>query len=196
MEIYNKLKTPPQDVLKKIEGGRLKGKFDISPQWRIEILTEVFGAIGFGWKYEITEIAYPEGSDGQTACMVQINLYVKHNNVWSDAIPGQGGSMFIQKERDGLYTNDEAEKMAVTDAIGVAAKQLGVAADVYRGFFDTKYATSKEPAKPEQKEELTPTHARWRDAVKHMAKGGDINAILKTYTISTENLKVLKDVKI
>jgi hypothetical protein len=41
--------------------------------------------------------------------------------------------MYIAKEKSGLRTNDEAPKMAVTDALSVACKMLGVGADIYRG---------------------------------------------------------------
>jgi len=44
-------------------------------------------------------------------------------------------------EKNGYYVSDEADKMALTDAMGVAMKALGVAADVYweKGQFDSKY---------------------------------------------------------
>ena len=63
---------------------------------------------------------------------------------WSDAIPGTGGSSLVAMERSGAYVSDEAYKMALTDALSVAMKSLGVAADVYYskdkvGQFDTKY---------------------------------------------------------
>ena len=36
MEIYEKLQTPPNDALKPIGFGNLKGKSDINPRWRYE----------------------------------------------------------------------------------------------------------------------------------------------------------------
>ena len=36
---YIAVKSVPQSALKPIEFGKLKGKYDISPQWRWEILT-------------------------------------------------------------------------------------------------------------------------------------------------------------
>ena len=41
LELYNKLKSVPQEYLKTIQAGRLKGMSDIKPQWRIQQLTEV-----------------------------------------------------------------------------------------------------------------------------------------------------------
>ena len=57
--------------------------------------------------------------------------------------------MLISKEKGSLATNDEAYKMALTDAISVAAKALGVAADVYWSNDPTKYSTTpNSPAPP------------------------------------------------
>ncbi len=149
MERWDKLKNVPIEVKKKITGGRLKGMTDIKPQWRLQILTEIYGSIGFGWKFEVTKQWIEEGSNNQKVAFTNINLFVKVDDVWSDAIFGTGGSSFIAKETSGLHTSDECYKMSLTDAVSVAAKSLGVASDVYMGLSDSKY----EAAKPKAKEE-------------------------------------------
>lgn len=139
-EIYNKLKQAPAWALRPIQAGRLKGKTDINPQWRYEALTSVFGTCGQGWKYEVLDFQTIPSTNGEIAAFARINLYVKIDGVWSDPIPGVGGSMFVEQEKNGLHTNDECYKMAVTDALSVATKMLGMAADVYKGLWDgTKY---------------------------------------------------------
>lgn len=45
-ERYIKVSTPPEDALKPIVAGNLKGKTDISPQWKIEAMTETYGMCG------------------------------------------------------------------------------------------------------------------------------------------------------
>lgn len=140
MEVWDKLKTPPGEALKKIQGGRLKGMSDINPQWRYEIMTETFGSCGVGWKYEIVRTWTEPGSEGQIIQFAEIYLFTKQGEDWSSPVPGIGGSMLIEMETKGLHTSDEALKMAVTDALSVAMKMIGVAADVYRGFTDnSKY---------------------------------------------------------
>ena len=100
MKLWDEVRQPPANVLRPIQGGRLKGKSDISPQWRYEELTKHFGMIGFGWKYEQAgEPKFVNGSDNQIAVFVNINLFVKVDDKWSDPIPGSGGSMFIEKEK-------------------------------------------------------------------------------------------------
>ena len=139
LRYWDKLHKPPEWALKKITGGRLSGKTDINPQWRYHALTELFGPCGMGWKYTIDELWSVEANEGQMFAFARISLYVK-NGEWSEPIPGIGGSMLIEKEKGGLHANDEGYKMAITDALSTAFKMLGVAADVYMGLFDGKYA--------------------------------------------------------
>ena len=47
--------------------------------------------------------------------------------------------MLVASETKGLYVNDECYKMALTDAISVACKALGMGADVYWNKDTTKY---------------------------------------------------------
>ena len=139
LKLYNKYRAVPGEALKPIVGGRLKGMSDINPMWRIKALTEEFGMCGVGWFYEVVEQRLEQASDNQIAAFVTINLFVKVDGEWSKPIVGLGGSSFIAKETKGLYTNDECFKMALTDAIGIACKALGFAANVYFEKDRTKY---------------------------------------------------------
>lgn len=150
LELYNKVRAAPEEAKKTISAGRLKGFTDINPMWRIKVLTEQFGLCGIGWKYEIADKRVEHGANGEIAVFVDINLYIKMEGEWSDAIQGTGGSMLVTKEKSGLYTSDECFKMATTDALSVACKNLGVGADVYFERDTSKYDKPEQPA-PEQK---------------------------------------------
>lgn len=139
LKIYNAVRQVPENAKKPIRGGRLSGMTDINPMWRIKTLTEQFGVCGIGWKYVITDKRLEQGANGEIAAFVDIDLYVKVDGEWSEPIPGTGGSSFVAKERNGMYTSDECFKMALTDALSVACKALGFAADVYWEKDRTKY---------------------------------------------------------
>lgn len=130
LDIYNRARTVPETAKKQIQAGKLKGFTDINPMWRIKALTEIFGPCGIGWKAVITR-QWLETYESTVCAFCDIDLYVKQDGVWSDAIPGTGGSKFVSQTRNGADVSDECFKMAFTDAISVAAKMLGVAADVY-----------------------------------------------------------------
>lgn len=149
MKLWDAVKQPPPEVLKKILGGRLSGMTDIKPQWRYEKATEQFGPCGFGWKYTVDKKWLEPGANEEVVAFADISLYVKIDDQWSEAIPGHGGSKFIAREKintpdERLYTSDEAYKMAVTDALSVSFKQLGFGADVHMGRWDgSKYSLSE-----------------------------------------------------
>ena len=158
---YKSLSRPPARALKTINDGRLKGKSDINPQWRYEVMTEKFGLIGFGWKYEVQRLWTEPGAQGEVIAFAQIAVFVKVGDEWSEPIIGVGGSKLIASEHSGLHTNDEGYKMAVTDAFSTSLKMLGVAADIYAGLWDgSKYidqpaqpaSKPAQPAKPAQKQ--------------------------------------------
>lgn len=148
LSIYNAVKEVPEKAKKPIKGGRLNGYTDINPMWRIKTLTEQFGVCGYGWYYEILEQRLEQGAKDEIAAFVTINLYVKIGDEWSKPIQGIGGNKFIALEKNGLYTSDECFKMALTDALSVACKALGIGADVYWNEEKTKYDEQNQTKKP------------------------------------------------
>jgi hypothetical protein len=132
-EIWDKLKTPPQDALRTIKAGRLKGMSDISPQWRYEIMTDVFGPCGIGWSVNIERLWTEQGFGGQVLVFAHVSVTYKNGDEWSQPVHGVGGSFLVKLEKKGPYASDECYKMAITDATGTALKMIGVAADVYAG---------------------------------------------------------------
>jgi len=133
LKYWDQCKTPPDAVLKPIEAGRLKGKTDIKPQWRMLVMTEMFGPVGQGWWYVIKSQRELPVDDGQIALFIEIDLFVKYGEKTSQAIPSIGCALLVEKESRGLYLNKNACKSALTDALGAAMKAIGVAADVYMG---------------------------------------------------------------
>jgi len=142
-EMYKRFENPPEDALKEIGAGRLKGMTDINPQWRIECLTELFGLCGQGWYTKITEQKIVDGADGEKVAITNIELYYLTDNGWSMPIQATGGSKLVANEKSGAYTSDEAFKMAYTDALSVACKMIGIAGKIYRGQYNTKYQADR-----------------------------------------------------
>lgn len=161
MEIYNKLSQPPKSALREIKDGNLKGKTDINPQWRYKAMTEIFGMVGTGWKYEIQKLWTEPGAKEEVLAFAQVAVYVKDPDTqeWSDPIIGIGGSKLINNFSTGIKSNDEGYKMAVTDAFSTSLKMLGVAAAIYEGKWDgSKYveiATTQNVEKTPQKQQAT-----------------------------------------
>ena len=215
LSIYERVRSVPTEAKKAIEAGRLKGKSDINPMWRIKKLTEVFGPVGFGWYTEVVKTWTEVDENSDVAVFVDINLFVKKDGEWSKPIYGNGGNKLISHERkyeSGTqvlvpYLDDDAYKKAYTDAISVAAKALGVGADVYFEKDVTKYDTAlsqSEPVQaqvagtpvPEVKPTLSPSVKTWKQAIAFTASQKDsienLSARLKAkYTITDEHLDLL-----
>lgn len=143
IEIYKSLSRPPATALRQITAGNLKGKTDINPQWRYEAMTEKFGLVGIGWKYEIQKLWTENGAKGEVLAFAQVAVFIRKADTkeWSDPIVGIGGSKLVNAfNAAGIQSNDECYKMAVTDAFSTSLKMLGVAADIYAGRWDgSKY---------------------------------------------------------
>lgn len=149
ISIYESLSRPPKDALKEIGGGKLKGMTDINPQWRYKVMTEKFGLIGVGWKYEVQKLWTEQGAGGEVLAFAQVAVFVKDGENWSDPIEGIGGSKLVALEKERPVSNDEGYKMAVTDAFSTALKMLGVAADIYAGRWDgSKYRDTPDQLPP------------------------------------------------
>lgn len=162
MTLYNAVRTPPPEALKAITGGRLKGMTDINPMWRIKTMTEQFGPCGDGWWYTIDNLWTEAGAGGEIAAFARISLYYRINGEVVQPIPGIGGSMLVSKEKNGLYTDDEAYKKAITDALSVACKALGVAADVYWQSDRDKYNTRQEQPQTASRAAVDKLYQLWR----------------------------------
>ncbi len=182
MILYQQFQTTPQEAQKTIGAGRLKGMTDINPMWRIKRLTEVFGPCGIGWWYRITDKRIEDGANGEKKAFVDIELFYKLNGEISQPLVGTGGSAFVASESKGLYTNDECFKMALTDAISIACKGLGMSADIYYNKDRSKYDLPSA-----ESSQISNTEA---EALKNLAqrKGVAIEDILSKY-----NLKDLKE---
>ena len=209
LSIYERVRCVPKEAKKEIEAGRLKGKHDINPMWRIKALTEVFGPAGFGWYTEIIRTWTEASESGEMAVFVDINLFVKKDGEWSRPIFGNGGNKLIANEKkyeNGQqvyipYLDDDAYKKAYTDAISVAAKALGVGADVYFVKDKGKYASEAKPAaesvaQAPVKPILSSKGRDWKAAVAFTASQSDSAEVISEkirskYDITNDDLELL-----
>ena len=191
LELYDSVRSVPENAKKTITGGRLNGKTDINPMWRIKTLTEKFGACGIGWYYNVIRQWTEQGTNNEIAAFVNIELFIRVDGEWSKPIFGNGGSMFVVSENKGLRMSDECFKMATTDAISVACKQLGIGADVYWSEDKTKYDNQSNDTKKEE-EKLNNSSQNTEEATEAQKKA--IYAICKKHNINVNDLYALNGI--
>ncbi len=142
MRFYNRVAEVPANAKKPIKGGRLSGFTDINPMWRIQMLTEMFGASGEGWTTQNVRYSTYENAQLKTvAVLCELELvYRLEDGTWSKPVYGVGGNTLVASESGGVRMDDDAWKKAYTDALSIACKALGFGANVYWKEGGTKYA--------------------------------------------------------
>lgn len=195
MTFYEAGRNVPAEAMKTIQAGKIKGFTDVNPMWRIKKLTELFGPCGIGWVCPADRFWLEPAAEGEVKAFCTVQLRYKVGDGWSEPVLGIGGSTFIARTKNGLEVSDECYKMAYTDAISVACKSLGIAADVYYAKDRTKYDQAAEAAQPQQQPRQTEQQqgARrqkqreksllvqgsklWQQVVEYFAKHDDLDIV-------------------
>ena len=200
LDIYNKYKEVPSNALKDFDNGTFKGT-DINSMWRIKCLTEQFGVVGHGWTVRVvrTWLEHCEYAN-ETYAFAEIEMQVKIGDDWGKPFSATGGNKFCRYVKSGDYYkgSDEAFKMAITDAFGVACKYLGIGADVYWANDKSKYTEEDIKKDTQKKTENTPKKAEKKTEVLTLEKALtlEFEAKGKAYKLSDctiEQLLYLKD---
>ena len=153
MEIWNVLKKTNPDFTKPLPGYGGKKLTTIDPMYQIQMMTEIFGPVGKGWKYNV-EYKY---QDGLVFAEVCVQYYQDHK--WYEYGP-VCSVQNLSKKNGGL--DDEAPKKAMTDAMTKAFSHLGMSADVFLGKFDdSKYVEQmKQEFSQPQPQEIPKTNGK------------------------------------
>ncbi len=137
-------KTDPKFTKEFKRGGGFNGTA-INPTWMVKRATEIFGPIGIGWGYTIQDESYQKGHDclnenGQTFGTVIIHkLRLEVWYIWNGSlgrVQQFGQTEFVGRNKYGMFTDEEAPKKSLTDALTKCLSLIGFAADVHMGLFD------------------------------------------------------------
>lgn len=193
MEVYNAYKSVPQNALKAFDNGKFKGT-DINTMWRIKCLTEKFGMCGIGWYFVPKRLWVETTINEEQFAFAEIELFVKVDGEWSKPISGNGGNKLTRKTKSGdISTSDEAFKMAVTDALGVACRNLGFGADVYWENDRTKYNEDDDKDRNRDNKAQRTATAQQVAFLANLYKGETLNKLLKANGITKlEDLSSIK----
>jgi len=117
-----------------------------SPTYIKERLTAFFGPVGLGWGYKVIDEELIKGHKDKEG----INQVVIHKvliEFWyifgkrrSEPIQAFGQTTMVGKYSTGWFTDEEAPKKSLTDALTKAVSDLGMSADIHAGLYeDCKY---------------------------------------------------------
>ena len=150
LDIYEKYQSVPDNALKPFDNGNFKGT-DINTMWRIRCLTEQFGIVGFGWTVKVLRTWTEKLGTDEAYAFAEVEMKLCIDGKWGEPFTATGGNKLETyiKSQDRMKGNDEAFKMAITDAFGVLCKYIGIGADVYWQNDNTKYSRYEQPQKPQ-----------------------------------------------
>lgn len=133
-------KTDPHYTKPFSRGGGFRGTAT-NATYLAKKATETFGPMGIGWGLDILDEDLMEGAplDAQGNLekihKVRVKLWYKLGGERGEVIQF-GQTTFVGRNRNGLFTDEEAPKKSLTDAMSKCLSLLGFSADIYLGRFD------------------------------------------------------------
>lgn len=135
-------KTPPEHT-KAITGKSYSGNSP-KPHYLIRKATATFGPCGIGWGFTVEERvedgAMIEPGFYEKLHVAKVRVWFKWNGERGE-VEHIGGTTFSGKRKNGaLFTDEDAPKKSVTDALVKALSMIGFAGDIFMGRYDdSKY---------------------------------------------------------
>ncbi len=172
-EIWNAVAvTNPNFVKSFTRSGGFSGTA-INATYQAQKATETFGPCGISWGIDILEERYQDGApllQGEIVVGHEV-IHVLRAKLWY-VYQGKRGEVihfgqtpFVGRNKNGFFTDEEAPKKSLTDAMSKCLSLLGFSADVHLGLYDdNKYVADlrkefgadknvKSESKPEGKRE-------------------------------------------
>lgn len=174
--------TDPRHTKNFSRSGGFRGTA-ISAPWLVKRATETFGPCGIGWGYEIVDEQYRDGADGDVIHVIRLRLWYKWDGQTGEVFHF-GQTTFVGSNKNGRYTDEEAPKKSLTDALTKALSMLGFAHDVHVGLFDdNKYVNDLKQRLEEKERSEKPKRPLTEDQQKALVKpvlarvkAGDLSA--------------------
>ena len=144
MALWDSVEKTPVEQTKPITGKQYRGNSP-KPHFLVKRATEAFGPCGIGWGFNIVEEKIVDGQvykDGTAERMHYAKVRVWYmQGGQKGEVEHVGGTIFSGKRRNGDgYTDDDAPKKSVTDALVKALSMIGFAGDIFLGRYDdSKY---------------------------------------------------------
>ena len=131
LDLWNKHADIDPAFTKPITGKAYKGTSP-SPQYVIRCLTDMFGPVGQGFGWDVTEEGWqPLGDEVLHWCRIRFWHTDRANG-----FDAYGQTKALMKTKNGMMADEDAPKKSLTDAIVKAASQVGVAANIFLGRWD------------------------------------------------------------
>jgi hypothetical protein len=152
LELWHSVERTDPSQVKPITGKPYKGTSP-KPYYLVQKATEKFGPIGIGWGFEIVNERVEDGAVGDKVHIAHIRVWYKWGGE-KGVVEHVGQTMFSGKNKNGPFTDEDAPKKSVTDALVKALSMIGFAGDIFMGRYDdSKYVNElREEAREHERE--------------------------------------------
>ena len=185
--------TDPNHTKEFNRGGGFKGTA-INPTYQMLKATEIFGPVGMGFGWKVADNSYVHGGvhdgEGDVIHVILLDLWYRVTAKFVEMMPeaqeflGQvcvvthfGQTTFVGRNKNGPYTDEEAPKKSLTDAVSKCLSCLGFSADIHMGLYDSnkyvndrrrEFGTEKQavPIKSVEPVKSEPKPMTWNDTIK------------------------------
>jgi hypothetical protein len=161
LALWNAVQRTPEEQTKQITGKAYKGTSP-KPHWLVMRATEIFGPCGIGWGFDIVKDELLDGA--LLAPDFRERIHEARVRVWyiwqgqRGEVEHVGQTQFCGRRKDGTpFTDEDAPKKSVTDALVKALSMIGFAGDIFLGRYDdSKYINDlREEAREEARSKTT-----------------------------------------
>ena len=158
LALWRKVEKTDPDQVKAITGKTYKGTSP-KPYWLIQEATRTFGPCGIGWGFVVIDERIEDGAliaPGffERMSVARVRVWYKWEGDMGE-VEHVGGTMFSGKYASGkTFTDEDAPKKSITDALVKALSLIGFAGDIFMGRYDdSKYVSDlKEEIQQEKRE--------------------------------------------
>jgi hypothetical protein len=141
LALWNSVERTPKEQTKAITGKAYKGTSP-KPHYLVHKATETFGPCGIGWGFTIASERIEQGSDDVKVHIALVRVWYKWRGERGE-VEHMGQTVFAGKNKNGPFTDEDAPKKSVTDALVKALSMIGFAGDIFMGRYDdSKYVAS------------------------------------------------------
>lgn len=152
LELWNKVEKTPPSHTKAITGKSYQGTSP-KPHYLVHKATETFGPCGIGWGFQIVEERIEEGAGGEKMHLARVRVWYEWDGKRGE-VEHIGGTQFSGTRKNGnTFTDEDAPKKSVTDALVKALSMIGFAGDIFMGRYDdSKYVAElkNETSEPDE----------------------------------------------
>lgn len=144
LTLWDAVETTDPDFTKQMPGK--SGLTSINPSYLVKKATDQWGPIGDKWGYEIKEERFDAGApflDDEnkqlgiaTIHTLRLELWYKNADGEKCAIEHYGHTIFIGKNKYGLFTDQDPAKKSLTDALVKCLSMLGFGSDIHMGMYE------------------------------------------------------------